>query len=686
MATYYVDFETGNDANAGTSTGAPWQHSPGDANATGVADATSLSGGDTVTFKGGVVYLGYILLQWSGSAGNVITFDGNSAGTWGEGRAIIDGEGETLGAAARQRAIRSTSDSYIVIDNFEIRNLRYVYDDQYGNQAWAIEFTGLGTNVEIKNCYLHEIMKTPVAVLKVTDTTNTAATATEFSQTGADFSAYAGVVGLPATHKILIGWTASDYDKAWAYIGPVSPDNTLSVYEHMQLAGGEEGWAGGSPVGNDGAYFYWIYEIAGGTWNNRGGQAIGVASHNEVNIHDNTIREAKYGIRAYSDGSARENFYIHHNDVSRVSWGIQCDGPAAGPLTNVNIYNNTIHDFYQYVKDNWGWHNDGVFVWGSENPLISGVVGLNIYNNYFYGDFRPDFTALLFTKYLMTNIKIYNNVFAASSGVGLFLSLVGRESPNAWVYNNTFAKVPGGTATTVYANRVTQIDFKNNIVYLPEAYAACLDIATDALLDFDSDYNLMGSLNDSAADIEYDETKRTLEAWVIEGNFDQNSVINEDPLFVNFPRFMTEATSAYSTTRLYFKTVSDWGVATNDFNVGEHVEINYDGVVRTITDVNDEVVHWVQFTPALDEATKTGDIIINWGASENFVFDVRLQAGSPAADAGTDLSAIIGTEDIDGTTRPVGGTWDIGAYERVNPETDATSFYLLQAMQKRRSL
>ena len=44
--------------------------------------------------------------------------------------------------------------------------------------------------------------------------------------------------------------------------------------------------------------------------------------------------------------------------------------------------------------------------------------------------------------------------------------------------------------------------------------------------------------------------------------------------------------------------------------------------------------------------------------------DFRLQLGSPVIDAGTDLSAYF-TTNKDGTTRPQGSAWDIGAYEYI---------------------
>lgn len=92
-ANYFVDYLGGADSNAGTSTSLPWQHCPGDPAASGVANALTLLPGDTVRFKGGVTYVltgsTGIVLSTDGVQGNVITFDGNSAGTWGTGRALI---------------------------------------------------------------------------------------------------------------------------------------------------------------------------------------------------------------------------------------------------------------------------------------------------------------------------------------------------------------------------------------------------------------------------------------------------------------------------------------------------------------------------------------------------------------------------------------------------------------------
>jgi len=89
MASWFVDNAAGNDANAGTSTSAPFRHCPGDADATGNAASCTPAAGDVVNFKGGVTYRGQIQVKSSGASGSPILYDGNSG--WGTGKAILDG-------------------------------------------------------------------------------------------------------------------------------------------------------------------------------------------------------------------------------------------------------------------------------------------------------------------------------------------------------------------------------------------------------------------------------------------------------------------------------------------------------------------------------------------------------------------------------------------------------------------
>ncbi len=93
--TYYIDYDTGDDASDGQSTGAPWQHAPGDPKATDNPAAITLQFGDTVLFRGGVVYRGTIIINVDGSAGGPIIYKGDG---WGVQKAIIDGSELLQGA------------------------------------------------------------------------------------------------------------------------------------------------------------------------------------------------------------------------------------------------------------------------------------------------------------------------------------------------------------------------------------------------------------------------------------------------------------------------------------------------------------------------------------------------------------------------------------------------------------
>lgn len=95
--TYYVDYEGGDDARAGTKPAAAWKHCPGDGEAAGTAAEATLEPGDQVIFKGGVRYCGTIGGGPKGTAERPVVYDGNTAGDFGTGRAIVDGSAPLTG-------------------------------------------------------------------------------------------------------------------------------------------------------------------------------------------------------------------------------------------------------------------------------------------------------------------------------------------------------------------------------------------------------------------------------------------------------------------------------------------------------------------------------------------------------------------------------------------------------------
>ena len=124
-ATYYVDQVGGSDSNPGTSVGSPFKYSPGDFRATSTAAATSLAAGDTVIFKGGVAYdctrtNAIVISLANGTSGNRITYDGNTADTFGTGKAIMTDSHKYYGDGAIGATVfgKSSSASWIKIQGF----------------------------------------------------------------------------------------------------------------------------------------------------------------------------------------------------------------------------------------------------------------------------------------------------------------------------------------------------------------------------------------------------------------------------------------------------------------------------------------------------------------------------------------------------------------------------------------
>ncbi len=111
QADYYVDFENGRDTNTGLSASTPWKHAPGDPNATGNPASASLQPGDTVLFKGGVIYGGSISIKASGVSGNHITYRGDNWPDLEGTKAIVNGN-----------HIKNTGYNYITIEGFRVQN------------------------------------------------------------------------------------------------------------------------------------------------------------------------------------------------------------------------------------------------------------------------------------------------------------------------------------------------------------------------------------------------------------------------------------------------------------------------------------------------------------------------------------------------------------------------------------
>jgi len=688
-ATYYVNFQSGSDQAAGTSPSAPWAHAPGDPRASGVAASTTLHPGDTVLFKGGVVYGGTIPVPWSGLPGRPITYDGNSAGTFGAGNAIVDGNGKSLGPLAfqygflggeRWNGITDIGVSHVVIDHFEVRDLRYIWNDTGGgwnNGPQGIAIGGVGTNVTIENCWIHDVQPIALAVNNNSEVmgvlhpwTSVHVTNLTFTDSNVSLAKYAGIPGSLARFKLYVGWGSDDYTIASAYLGPyTAANNTVRVYQDLNLT--LPGWntANSNPVGAAAAYGYSIFNMTSGPMYGKQSADISISNHARTWLLNNTVSDAGTGIGLSLDNDS----LLEGNDISSVSWGIAGGSgeiPAA-PLVNVTIAFNRIHDFYPYVRNGYwsGWHGDGIYLFAGSNSYAT-IRNLLIEGNQYYG-YIPESTALVYCEDAdYVNVTIFDNVFASSGAWMIRISAdPGSILNDVRVFNNDFVMAPLDQSPAIlFQGGVTNVSLRNNLVWIPSGWGAVFSFDPTGLAPLGSDDNLLGSDYAYAGDIGYNGSEYTLTQWVhsnLSFPHDQDSLRDVNPEFVNFPQFeayLSGGGVSNVTLQVEDPPVNPHVSAT--FRVGEHVEYDYDGVLRTVTAVGAGTPQpWVAFTPALSAFPIPGDFLTDWGNDSNLTLDLHLRPGSPVIGSGVNLAGQVPAVDAAGAPRPVDGPWDIGAFE-----------------------
>lgn len=515
MTIYYIDFDTGNDSNSGTSTSTPWKHCPGDSNFTG---SHSVIAGDTFIFKGGVVYEGQVTITASGTSSNYITFDGNSLGTWGTGKAIIDGCRETLFENAYQYGFyadyASNTSGYLIFNNFEIRNVRTVYQD---NKSKGI-FVSDASHVEIKNCYLHNIFPTPTAILKGGDRntgkSGTFLTSTTFKDSAVNFSSYASAGGSIGYYKIVVGWGTDDYNSAYGYVGPLSGDNnTFIVYTDINRT--TTGWNSYyNPVGYDNGYFYWIFDTRESHYDFDSSVGLDFYRCTDISVHDNVIKECRTCV-GFTWYEACSNITVYNNDISSCCWGVLAAGTNSTYLTGLSIHNNEIHDFTPYNYEAWGWHSDGImmFGWGTTEPLIA-LYQVNIYNNVFYGDFSIANTAMIYAAGNCDEIKIWNNVFKELNSGGFCIHSAYPNS-NLYILNNTFYDSITTRGIRILQNS-TATRMHNNLFYGFNSYIGFFSLEHSTSTLTSSSHNLFYYSNMNLTDerMEAEAVHYTVGQWL----------------------------------------------------------------------------------------------------------------------------------------------------------------------------
>jgi len=322
--------------------------------------------------------------------------------------------------------------------------------------------------------------------------------------------------------------------------------------------------------------------------------ASGVDVRNSIMVSNN------YGITVHSSANVTvEKNEIAWNNVDAIN----LSGITSLPSTNLHFRNNYIHDHFL-----WG-HPDGFQTFNADSSTNPAVLGLWIENNAVIHSGQ----SFIFAE--AQDIHLINNLIVGG-GANTF-----KSGGKDYTYLNNTVCYSGSTMLAFYSTS-TGCVMKNNIFFQGHGNIV-LNIATDTL---NSDYNLIRG--DTGHFIDYLGTYyNSLSSYSLASGKDLHSQ-GGDPLFVNAPAFFTSCDSSklpqFTTSRIYVNDAV--------FSVGDHLEYNYDGVVRSVTNVGAGGL--VEFAPSLTAMPVVAGVAFNWKANTNYSCDFALSAGSPAIGTG----------------------------------------------------
>ncbi len=358
--TYYVS-TAGNDSNSGTLS-APWR--------TIQKAANTVKAGDTVQVRAGT-YKEIVTLKTSGNAtSGYITFQNYPGET-----PIVDGTGLAVGSSG-QTGLFSLEGTfnYIVIQGFEIRNFS---SSAKGKVPVGIDFEGAGSNIEVLNNHIHNIVQTLS------------------SCSGANALAVA-VYGTQAPASI----------NHVTFYGNEIDHNTTGCSENVSFDGNVQYWVmannkvhDGDNIGLDNIGFEGVspnasYDQARDGW---------VFQNTLYNISSTTnpVYHNQVGADGYyCDGCTRvivERNLIHDSDLSEIA------SEHSGHTSSYVIFRNNIIYHSLYVGLSIGGYSKGVG--GTDHCVIA--------NNSLWDDGTHGSSGLgeFQIQYFATNNTVENNIF-----------------------------------------------------------------------------------------------------------------------------------------------------------------------------------------------------------------------------------------------------------------------------------
>src|SRR4051794_29971491 len=385
---YYVS-TSGNDNNAGTLS-APWR--------TIQKAANTVQAGDTVQVRAGT-YNEVVTLKTSGNAtSGYITFQ-NYPGE----SPIVDGTGLAAGGQTGLFSLEGTF-NYIVIQGFEIRNYS---SSTRGKVPVGIDFEGAGSNIEILNNHIHNIVQT----LSSCNAANALAVALYGTQAPASINNVT-LYGNEIDHNTTGCSENVSFDGNVQYF--VQANNQVHDGDNIGLDNiGFEGVSSNSA--NDQARDGWVFQ-----------NTIYNISSTTNPVYHNQVGADAY----YCDGCTRiivERNLIHDSDLSEMA------SEHSGHTSSYVMFRNNIIYHSLYVGLSIGGYSKNVG--GTDHCVIvnNSLWDDGTYGNSGLGEFQIQYGA--------TNNTVANNIFdgyTLTSKYLLYDFTSSQPSPAALDYNDYY--------------------------------------------------------------------------------------------------------------------------------------------------------------------------------------------------------------------------------------------------------
>ena len=436
---YYVDPTSGDNDNAGTSTGAAWQEIPGTDSPTGTTTGwVTIGNGDRVIVKGGETISSSVLIGTSNYTGNaaydsIQIVSGHLEGTpWGTGYAVIDATNtDTYGFWIK--AIDG-----VTIDGFEVKNIAaggvgLGFDTSSGSSCIAIGGAA-ADYVTVRNCYLHDAART------IADTGHgieTSGACTEILIEDNIIGPNIGTKGIEMVTATSLGRIRRNYLNDWGDHGIVISGQRFDVYNNIvrftkPLVNGD-GWA----IKCDGSTSYASDNTGSNNdiWNN--------IVYNDPYITSPVLYEGALGIATWEGEDNR----LYNNVVYQFnydqSWGTYTAmriGEQNDSSDNSEAQNNIVMD------------NDNTRSTGDMQIGINDTsTGINVSYNNFWS--RSDSSSTLV-------INVYHT--GGSPDDGYTSATFNSTTPNSWTGTGNEQQDPlfeGGTLPTGFTDGVPNTDF-----------------------------------------------------------------------------------------------------------------------------------------------------------------------------------------------------------------------------------